>query len=170
MSSSKGIVHVKVEWGGKLFDESRLVLFFFLVETGVFQHDDISFLGGVDNLLDFLADAVRGKNDLLSKEFSHTLSTRTKGVLVLGSTLGASQVRAHGDNSTLALQVLNGRDGRADTSIIGDRLSVKGDVDVASYQDLLSLQFGVREVLDGLLGIKLNNRRGGASDSKGVYR
>jgi len=41
-------------------------------------------------------------------------------------------VRAHSDDSALALQVLDGGDGRTDTGIVGDLLSVKGDVDIAT--------------------------------------
>ena len=64
-------------------------------------------------------------------------------------------MRADGDDGTLLLEVLDGGDGGADASVISDLLAVKGDVDVATDQDLLALEVGVGEVLDGLLGLEL---------------
>lgn len=154
VGSSEGIVDVKVEWSGKLFNEFGLVLFFLLVETSVLEHDDISLLSITDDLGDFLSDAVSGKGDFLSKKFAHAFGARSKGELVLWSILRASQVGADGDDGTLSLQVFDGWDGGADTGIISDGLSVKRNVDIATDQNLLSLQFFIGEVLDGLLSIK----------------
>lgn len=168
VGGTEGIVNVKVEGSGKLLNERCFVLLFFLVKTSVFKHDDISFLGGINDLLGFLPDAVLGKGDRFSKKLTHALGTGGKGELVLGTILRASQVRADSDDGTLLRQVFDGGDGRADTGVVGDLLSVKRDVDIATDQDLLSLQFSVGEVLDGLLGIKLEDRRNGASDSESV--
>jgi len=71
-------------------------------------------------------------------------------------------VRAHGDNSTLALQVFDGRDGGADTGVIGDLLSVEGNVDITTDKDLLSLELVVGKIFDRFLGVK-SNRGGGES-------
>lgn len=154
------VVHVEVEGGSELLDESRFVLGLLLVESGVFEHDDITLLGLTDHLHDFIADAVRGKLDLLSEELSQACGARGKRVLVLLS-IGASQVRRDGDDGTLALEVFNGRDRRADTGVIGDGLSIQGDVHVATNENLLSLELGIGEVLDGLLGVKLDEGRSG---------
>lgn len=75
-------------------------------------------------------------------------------------------MRADRDDSTLSLQVFNGRDGGADTSVISDFLSVEGDVDIASDQNFLSLKFLVAEVRDGLLGLKLEAESRGTADSE----
>lgn len=76
-------------------------------------------------------------------------------------------MRADGDDSTLVDQVLDGWDGRADTGVVGDGLSVERNIDIATDKDLLSLQFLVSKVGDGLLGLKLNERDG-AADSEGA--
>jgi hypothetical protein len=68
-------------------------------------------------------------------------------------------MRADSDNGTLFHQVFDSGDGRADTGVISDFLSVKGNVNIATDQDLLSLELGVREVRDGLLGLKFEERR-----------
>lgn len=162
VSSSESIVDEKVERSGKLLNESRLVLGLFLVESSVFEHDDITFLGFLDNLGNFISDAVRGKSDFLVEELSHAFGARGKRELVFLS-VRASQVRADGDDGTLALQELDGRDTGSDTSIIGDGLSVERNVDIATNQDLLSLEFVIGEVLDGLLGFE-----GGVDSSEGA--
>jgi len=153
VGSSESVVDEKVERSGKLFNESGLVLGLFLVVSGVFEHDDVTFLGGVDNLGDFITDAVRGKSDILLEELGQTFGARSKGVLVLLS-VRASQMGAHSDDGTLALQVFDSGDGRTDTGIVGDLLSVERDVDIATNQDLLSLKLFIGEVRDGLLGFK----------------
>jgi hypothetical protein len=153
VGSSESIVDEEVERSGKLFDESSLVLGLFLVVSGVFEHDDVTFLGGVDNLADFFTDAVRGKSDILLEELGQALGARGKGELVFLS-VRAAQMGAHSDDGTLLLQVLDGRDTGSDTGIVGDLLSVERDVDIATNQDLLSLKLGIGEVRDGLLGFE----------------
>jgi len=162
VGSSESIVHEKVERSGEFLDESRLVLGLFLVESGVFEHDNITLGGAIDNLGNFLSDAVRGKSDILLEELSHAVGARGKGELVFLS-VRASQVRADGDDGTLALQELDGRDTGSDTSIVSDGLSVKRNVDIATNQDLLSLELVIGEVLDGLLGFE-----GGVDSSEGA--
>lgn len=170
VGGTEGVVDVKLERSGELLNELRLVLGLLRVESGVLKHDHISLRGTLDNLGDFLTDAVRGKGDLLSEELSEALGARSEGELVLRAILRASQVRADGDDGTLALEVLNGRDRGADTGVIGDGLSVKRNVDIATNQDLLSLELFIGEVLDGLLGLKLEvNDTGRGTDSEGTY-
>lgn len=166
VGSTESVVDVEVEGGSKLLNETGLVLGLLLVETSVFKHDDISLLSLVDDLGDFVSNAVGGKSHLLSEEFTHTLGARAKGELVFGSILRTSQVRADSDDGTLVLQVLNGGDRRADTGIVGDLLSVKGDVDVATNENLLSFQFGFRKVFDGLLGLQFEVESGRGADSE----
>jgi hypothetical protein len=72
-------------------------------------------------------------------------------------------VRADGDDGTLLLEGLDGGDGGADAGVVGDFLAVKGDIDVATDQDLLALEVTVGEIVDGLLGLKLEG--GGGSGS-----
>jgi hypothetical protein len=93
----------------------------------------------------------------LSEKFSHALGARGEGVLVF-LTIRASQVRADGDNGTLFLQVLDGRDGGTDTGVVSDLLSVKRNVHIASDQDLLSLELSFSQVLDRLFGLELEGR------------
>ena len=85
-------------------------------------------------------------------------------------------MRADGDNSTLALQVFNGRDGGANTCVIGDLLSVKRNVHITTDEDLLSLELGVGKIFNGFLGVKSNigggesaggeSSRGGGGESR----
>mmetsp|Transcript_10162 Transcript_10162/g.14260 ORF Transcript_10162/g.14260 Transcript_10162/m.14260 type:complete len:207 (-) Transcript_10162:349-969(-) len=160
VGSTESIIDEKVEGSGKLLNEFRLVLGFLLVETGVLEHDNITFSGISNNLGNILANAVRGKSDSLAKEFRHTFGARSEGELVLGTICRAAQMGADSHNGTLALQVLDGGDGRTDTGIISDGLSVKGDIDITTDKDLLSLELVIGQILNGFLGLKLENRRG----------
>ena len=158
MGRTECVVDEKVKGSGELLNESWFVLGLLLVESGVLEHDNISLLGGVDNLGNLLTDAVGGKLDFLSEELTHAVGARGEGELVLRSFLGASQVRADRDNGALLGQVLNGGDASTDTSVVSDLLAVEGHVHVASDEDLLSLEFGIAEVFDGLLGLELKDR------------
>mmetsp|Transcript_17979 Transcript_17979/g.32596 ORF Transcript_17979/g.32596 Transcript_17979/m.32596 type:complete len:400 (+) Transcript_17979:110-1309(+) len=118
VGGSKGVVDKEVKGGSELLDESGLVLGLLLVEACVLKHNDIAFLGGTDNLGHLFSDAVGGKSDGRSEELCHAGGTGGKGELLLRAILGPSQMRAHSDNGSLLLEVLNGRDGRANTGIV----------------------------------------------------
>ena len=79
-------------------------------------------------------------------------------------------MRAHGDDGSLAFQVFDGGDRGADTSIIGDLLSVKRNVDIATDEDLLSLKVGFREIFDGFLGIEGEVDGGGTNGAESEGR
>mmetsp|Transcript_32907 Transcript_32907/g.48726 ORF Transcript_32907/g.48726 Transcript_32907/m.48726 type:complete len:207 (+) Transcript_32907:922-1542(+) len=160
MGGTESIVDEQVERGSKLLNEFWFVLGLLLVESGVLKHDNISLLGGINNSSDALTNAVGSKSDILSKKLSHALSTRSKRKLVLRTILGASQMRADRNDGALALEVFNGGDGGSDTGVVGDFLSVKRDVDITSDQDLLSLEVTLGEILDRLLGFKLEEGKG----------
>lgn len=158
MGGTKGIVDIQVKGGGELFDKARLVLFLLLVETSILEHDDITLLGGIDNLFDFLTNAVRGESHFLSEQLSHALSTGSEGELVFGTILGATQVGADSDNGTLFLEVLNGGDRHADTGVVRDGLSIQRDINITTDKDLLSLEVGIRQIFNRLFGLELNKR------------
>mmetsp|Transcript_3805 Transcript_3805/g.5699 ORF Transcript_3805/g.5699 Transcript_3805/m.5699 type:complete len:200 (+) Transcript_3805:832-1431(+) len=173
MGGSEGIIDEKVEWGSKLLNESSLVLGLLLVETSILKHDNISFLGSIYNLGNLLSDTVGGKGNSLVKKLRHALGTRSKRELVLWAVLGASQMGADSYDGTLSFEVLNGRDGRTDTGIVSDGLSVEGNVDITTYKNLLSLELVIGKVLNGLLGLKLGSRSGAYTEctgwGKGAY-
>ena len=165
---TESIIDEKVEGGGELLNKFRIILFLFFVETSIFEHDDITFLGSINNLGNFLTNAIWSKSDWLAKELSHTDSARTEGELVLRAALGSSQMGANGDNSTLAHQELNSWNGGTDTSIIGDGLSVEWDIHVATDKDLLSLQLIIGEVCNRLLGLKLDEGMSSGAHAEGT--
>ena len=154
---TEGIVDEHVERRGELLDESRLVLRLLLVEACVLEHDDVSLGRAVDDLLDLVADAVGCELDLLPEQFAHALGAGSEAELVLGTVLGAAQVRADGDDGALALQIFDGGDGRADACVVGDGLTVEGDVDIAADQYLLPLEVGLTKVLDRFLSLQFHD-------------
>ena len=159
VGSTEGVVHEHVEGSGELLNETSLVLGLLLVEAGVLQHDDISLAGGVDYGGDLVSDAVGGELHLLSEELSHAVSARSEGELILGSVLGSTKVRADGHDGALALEELDGGDRRADPGVIGDGLSVKRDVDVASDENLLALELSLGKILNAFLHLIVRSRK-----------
>jgi hypothetical protein len=78
-------------------------------------------------------------------------------------------VRAYSYDSSLGSKVLNGRDGRANTGVIGDSLSVKGNVNIATNKNTLSLKVGVSKIFDRLLRLKFEswaNSEGGCKENE----
>jgi hypothetical protein len=75
-------------------------------------------------------------------------------------------VRAYSYDSSLGGKVLNGGDRRANTGVIGDSLSVKGDIDIATNKNTLSLKIGISKIFDGLLGLKFESW----ANSEGGYK
>ena len=70
---------------------------------------------------------------------------------------------AYSYDASLGYEVLNGGDGRTDTGIVSDGLSVKGNVNIATYKNSLSLKLVISEVSNGLLGLELDLSSEGAS-------
>ncbi|KAL7551129.1 hypothetical protein ACHAWF_014328 [Thalassiosira exigua] len=165
---AEGVVDEEVEGSGEVLDEASLVLGLLLVEAGVLEHDHVALRGTVDDGLDVVADAVGGKLDLLAEELAHALGAGSEAELVLRSILGAAEVGADGDDGALVLEVLDGGDGGADAGVIGDGLAVEGHVHVAPDEDLLALELGLAQVLDGFLGLEFEGGGGGErADSEG---
>jgi len=127
-------------------------------------------LGGVDHFRYFGSNAVRGKRNGLSEEFSKTLSAGSKREFVLRSILGAAQMRAYGYDGSLGGEVFDGGYGRADTGIVGDGLSVKGNVDIATNKYLLAEEIGGGKVLNRLLGMHFEGWTGTESSARGKSR
>jgi len=146
MGSTESIIHKHIEGSSKLLNESGLVLGFLLVESGVLKHDDVTFLGSINNLGNIISDAVGRKSDIFSKKLAHALGTGSKGELILGTILRAAQMRAYSDNCTLGSKVFDGRNRTANTSVISDGLSIKGNVHVAPDENLLSLKVGIGKI------------------------
>ena len=160
VGGTESIVDEHIERSGELLNEAGLVLGLLSVETGVLKHDHIALFHGVNQSGDIISDAVTGELDFLLEDLSHALGARCERELVLGAILRASQMRADGDLGSLGNKVLDGGDGGTDAGVISDGLSVKGDVDIATDEDLLSLKLLVGEVGDGLLRFEGN---GGAN-------
>ena len=73
---------------------------------------------------------------------------------------------AYSYDCSLLLEVLNGRDGRTDTGIVGYGLSVEGNIDITTYKYLLSLELIVSKVRNGLLSLKLCRSREAANSER----
>ena len=165
----EGVVDVQVEGRRELLHEAGLVLLLLLVEAGVLEHDDVPLARGGDHGRDLVPDAVGCELDLLAQQLPHARRAGREAELVLRSALGPAEVGADGDDGTLGLEVLDRGDGRADARVVGDGLSVEGDVHVAPDEDLLALELGLGEVLDGFLGLQFEDVEVGRGGGDGAH-
>ena len=76
------------------------------------------------------------KGQAKTEELRETSSAGAKGELVLGAALGAAQVGGDSDARALLEEVLDGRDGSADSGVVGDLLAIKWHVEVAADEYL----------------------------------
>jgi hypothetical protein len=79
-------------------------------------------------------------------------------------------MRAGEDLGSLGDEVLNSGHGGPDTGVIGDGLAVEGDVQVATKEDLLSLEVSIRKVTNGELGGIKSERSTGVTSDGGECR
>lgn len=150
MSGAKGVVHVQIKRLGELFHKLRIVLLFFLVESRIFQQNDITGTGARHELGHLVADAIRGQRDGLAEQFSHPDRARTQAVLVVKAILGTSTVTAHRDNGTLVDQVLDRGNAGTDPRVVRNGLAIQRNVQIAPNQHSLALQFGFSQGSDAL--------------------
>ena len=148
----EGIIDEEIKGLGELLYEVRFVLSLLLVESSIFEHVHISLLGIRHHFCYVISDTVGSEGDGLPEDLSKTICARSEGELVLRSILGTTEMGADGHDGTLSLEVFEGGHRPADAGIVGDGLTVEGNVEIASDKDVLSLQFGIGEVRDGFLG------------------
>ena len=75
----------------------------------------------LDGGLGALPHRVGGEGDVLAEQLTQPGRDRAQRVLVLGRALGAAEVGAHDDARTRLGERLDGRRGRADPPVVGDR-------------------------------------------------
>src|ERR1700719_3337821 len=92
----------------QLGDERQIVLFFFLVEAGVFQSKDVAILHGSDGFLGDLADAIVGEGNRLFDHLRQRHGNRLQRFLGVAS-LGPAEMRQQDRSAALAGYLEDGR-------------------------------------------------------------
>jgi hypothetical protein len=93
------------------------------------------------------ADDVAGQRDGGVDQLAEAGGDRGQGVLGVHLALRATQVSHHDDRGTGLGELLQGRQRRLDPAVVGDRLAVQRDVEIAADQDALAPQ--ISEIVDG---------------------
>ena len=128
--------HAQVEGSGELLREILVVLLFLGVEANVLEEKGLAVLEVVDSLGGLIADAVLGDLHLLAEELRQALGAGAERVLVLRTTLGAAEVGGDPNAGTVVEKVLDGRDGSANSRVIGDGLAIQGYIQIAADEHL----------------------------------
>ena len=148
MGGGEGVVHVDIAIGCQSFDKGRIVLFFALVETGVFQKQDIAIVQFRDGIRRRCADAVGregngviqyfldGGYDLGKRHVGHRFALRT------------AEMGKQNDFCALGGQFQNGRRNAFDTGCVRHLAICDRHVEINADENALS--GNVVEVVEGL--------------------
>ena len=136
MAAAESIVDADFSQGSELAGEIFAVLFFFFMETEVFQKQDFTRFEGISHGFRFCADAVRSEFDVDAEEFRQAFSDRFQGILFDDLSLRAAEMAGQDDSSLVVEQVFDGRQRLLDTRVICDvAVFIKGDVEVSADKD-----------------------------------
>src|SRR5581483_9241350 len=93
MRGAEGVVDVDVAELGDLLGEIRVVLLLFLVESEIFEQQDVAVLKTFGSAFDAGADAVIDEADRLAEQFTELLLNRLERVFRLRSALRPAEMR-----------------------------------------------------------------------------
>ena len=142
MRRTEGIVDIYIRQARQFLGESRVVFGLFVVETHVFQHNDLAVLHLRNAFFRVLADNVLRHLDFLAECLGEVFSDRSEGILHVEFTLRAAQVGAEDDLCAMLVQILDGRQRAHDAGFVGDfaGLLVHGDVEIHTHQYAFALE------------------------------
>src|SRR5699024_5561329 len=157
VDGAEGITHVQVrqlgETTGQLSAFGVVLAGLSRFETYVLQQGDLPVGEGGGGRAGGFPCGVTGEGDLGAQQLTQTGGDGTQGVTGVGGSLGAAQMGGDDDAGPLLTKLLNGRQGRADTPVVGDAVTVEGHVQVGPDEHACA---GDVEVVDrshaGLLG------------------
>ena len=140
----EGVVDPDVAELGQFRDEGRIVLFFFLVEAGVFQAQDVAILHRGDRLLRRLADAIIGERDRL---LDHARQCRGDGLerILVVAPLRAAEMREQDHLAALVGYLGDGRRHALQPGRVGDAAVLHRHVEIDAQQHALALHVDVIE-------------------------
>ena len=128
VGAGEGIIDVDVNVFRQLGGENGVVLFFFSIETQVFQHDDIAVFHRFDCGFDFFADAVVNENDFLTQRFFNVGNDLSQRHFGNDLSFRTTEVGSDDDFCAFVRQGFDGRNKTVDTGGIGDFAVFKGNV------------------------------------------
>lgn len=120
MGGAEGVVDVEIGQTRKLLSEGGVVGFLFLVETDVFQQQNVTWLEGGGGFLRRLADAIVGKGDRAAEEFGEFGGDGAQGHGGFALAFWAAEVGGENDFGASLNQQAEGGEGFLDASGVGD--------------------------------------------------
>jgi len=148
VGGAKCIVHIEFCVRCQLGAEHRVILLLFSMEAKVLEENDVAGHHRLARLLNFGAYTVGEEWNVLAKQFGQTACHRFQAEFGFRLTLRAAEVAAEDDGCAVLKQVLDGGEGLYDAPVVGDRLTVQRNVEVAAHEHALTLDV---DVSDGLL-------------------
>ncbi len=115
----EGVIDIDVAVGCKCCNEFWIVLFFALVEAGVFKKQNIAVFECLHCRLGFIANAIFGKMHSVTKHFCERLDDVFQGVFVRRNAFWTAEMSEQDDFGTLLRQFRNGWNNTFDTGEVG---------------------------------------------------
>src|SRR6266850_1189590 len=132
------IVYIDVAKAGELLRKTVVILFFFFMKAKILEQQHIAIMQHPDLFLRLLTHAIiRERNGAIQK-VRKVFADWTKTVFLYALTLWPPQVRRKYDTTALLNCVLNGWQGRANTSVVLHFAVFDGNVEVNSDEDSLA--------------------------------
>ncbi len=142
VGARESVVDIDVDVFRQFGGEFGIVLFFFGIETQVFQHDDIAVFHRFDRGFDFRSDAVVNENDFLTQSFFNVGNDLSQRHFRNNLTFGTAEVRSDDDFRAFVRQSFDGRDETVDTGGVGDFAVFERDVQIGADEN--DFAFGVQ--------------------------
>lgn len=133
MAAAESIVDADFSQGSELTSEIFTVLFFFLMETEVFQEENFARFESVGHGLRFSTDTIGSKFDVDAEEFRQAFCDGFQRILFDNLSLRTAKVAGQDDSRIVFEQVFNRRQRLLDTRIVSDiAVFIKGYVKVCT--------------------------------------
>ena len=118
---AEGVLHEDVGQAGQLLRKSRIVRFFFRMETQIFKQENAARRERLGQRFDFSTNAVGGHLDRPTQKFLETLGRGFEAVFRRWLSFGTSEVRAEDERSAALEEIIQGWESFADARVVSDR-------------------------------------------------
>ena len=146
MRNAEAVIHIQIGQGGQFFCEIQVVLFFFRMETQVFQEQDLARFQLGRRRFRFRADTVCRERDRLSQQFFQMPGHGGQGIFRIHLPFRASEMRHQNDSGAVPDQILDRRQGRSHAVVVRNAaFPILGNVEVHPDEDALPGHVEIRQ-------------------------
>ena len=144
VGGAESVIHIHIGIGSQLLGKGRIILFLFLMETDIFQHDDLTGLDSGAQAVGILPDHIVGQSHRHFQQLGQAVGHRLQGILGVILALGAPQMGYDDDSGTAGDQIAQGGQSPLNASFIGQMpILVNGGVEIAADQHFFAAHIDI---------------------------